>query len=206
MKRVFILSPATTTGKRAEYLHNSDADFPLAVKLRAGKATVEEAFSFLSGLYFRGKLAYAKHFAHAPAGVAPYYIVSSSRGLMSGKEHIDISVIEEFSRVPIDIKEQRYIRPLRRDLLALAPKLAPDDQVILLGSIATDKYVGPLVEIIGNRLHFPEDCRSRGDMSRGGLMLRAVAADHELAYARFSSITARRGARPPKLSSSPRDA
>ena len=67
--RIFLLSPAHCGGKRAELLLNDRASFSLAVRLRSeAGATLGEAFSFLSGLYFRGKLAYADHFARPPEG------------------------------------------------------------------------------------------------------------------------------------------
>ena len=47
-------------------LLNPAAEFPLALQLRSVEgATIGEVFSFLSGLYFRGKLTYAR--AHASA-------------------------------------------------------------------------------------------------------------------------------------------
>ncbi|HEX3275476.1 MAG TPA: hypothetical protein VHR43_11515, partial [Gemmatimonadales bacterium] len=56
--RVFLLSPAHLGGRRAELLLGGRGRFALAAKLREGEAVpIGEAFSFLSGLYFRGKLA-----------------------------------------------------------------------------------------------------------------------------------------------------
>jgi hypothetical protein len=52
--------------------------------------------------------------------------------------------------------------------------------------------------MFGPRLHFPADFVGRGDMSRGGLMLRCVTEGRELEYAPILGAT-RRGARPPKL-------
>ena len=44
------------------------ATFDLAVRLRGpGGAALGEVFSFMSGLYFRGKLAYARTFPAPPA-------------------------------------------------------------------------------------------------------------------------------------------
>ena len=50
-------------------------------------------------------------------------------------------------------------------------------QFVLLGSVATDKYVGPLLDVFGDRLYFPATFAGRGDMSRGGLLLRARGED-----------------------------
>ena len=86
----------------------------------------------------------------------------------------------------------RSIRKFKSDLAAGA-------RVVLLGSIATGKYVDVLTAGLGNRLHFPLAFVGRGDMSRGGLMLRAAADRVELDYAVLSADVQRHGARPPKL-------
>jgi len=52
--------------------------------------------------------------------------------------------------------------------------------------------------IFGHRLLFPEDFAGRGDMSRGGLLLRSVRAGEPLRYPPVGEAT-RPGARPPKL-------
>src|SRR5262249_32645808 len=69
---------------------------------------------------------------------------------------------------------------------------------VLLGSIASDKYVELLLEILGQRLLFPVDFVGRGDMSRGGLMLRAARSGTELPYGPVQGAV-RRGPRPPRL-------
>jgi hypothetical protein len=75
---------------------------------------------------------------------------------------------------------------------------------VLLGSIATGKYVEPLLECFGERLLFPEDFIGRGDMSRGGLLLRAVANDSQLTYRPIAAATTLKGTRPAKLLPLPR--
>jgi len=70
--------------------------------------------------------------------------------------------------------------------------------VILLGSIASPKYVDVLQSIFGERLLFPADFVGRGDMSRGGLMLRCVSAAEELVYVPIAGAV-RHGVRPPRL-------
>jgi len=65
--RVFLLSPANCGGVRAKMVVSPSAQFALAQQLRAaGGAQLGDVFSFVSGLYFRGKLAYARRFAAAP--------------------------------------------------------------------------------------------------------------------------------------------
>jgi hypothetical protein len=81
---------------------------------------------------------------------------------------------------------------------ALAGVLPTSSQIVLLGSIASGKYVNPLLEIFGANLLFPQEFVGRGDMSRGGLMLRCAQTGLELNYVSVRS-TVRRGSRPPKL-------
>ena len=69
---------------------------------------------------------------------------------------------------------------------------------MLLGSIATGKYVDPLLEVFRDRLVFPETFVGRGDMSRGGVLLRAARSGEELSYRPIAGAI-RHGKRPPKL-------
>src|SRR5690348_111080 len=65
--RVFLLSPANCGGQRARIVLSPRAGFPLARALRENSgAELGDVFSFVSGLYFRGKLAYARRFASPP--------------------------------------------------------------------------------------------------------------------------------------------
>jgi hypothetical protein len=195
--RIFLLSPAFCGGERAKLLFNPAATFPLATRLRAGGVPIGELFAFLSGLYFRGKLAYARAFAKPPKGAAGLLVITPTRGLVDPDTLLTLDDMREFAEVNIATQSERFIEPLARDAqaLALAAKSAP---AILLGSIATDKYVGTLAAAFGDRLRFPEEFVGRGDMSRGGLLLRSVRESAELAYIPVSGAI-RRGARPPKL-------
>jgi len=195
--RIFLLSPAYCGGERAKLLFNPDATFPLAIRLRAGGVPIGELFAFLSGLYFRGKLAYARAFARAPQGAPGLLVITPTRGLVDPDTLLTLEDMREFAEVNIASQSERFIEPLARDAraLAAASRTAP---AILLGSIATDKYVGILEGAFGERLRFPEEFVGRGDMSRGGLLLRSVRESSELAYIPVSGAT-RRGSRPPKL-------
>jgi hypothetical protein len=196
--RIFLLSPASTGGKRAGLLLSERASFPLASRLRTpAGAPLGEVFSFLSGLYFRGKLAYATMFARPSDGPGPL-VITSSRGLLDPATMIGLDDLREFATVPIDPQESRYAAPLIGDATKLRERLADGSEIVLLGSIASDKYVGVLGEIFGDRLVFPGDFVGRGDMSRGGLMLRCVREGRELAYTPVAGAT-RRGARPARL-------
>ena len=199
--RVFALSPASCGGERARILLRDEATFDLAVRLRtAPGATLGETFSFLSGLYFRGKLAYASAFARPPKEGEGVFVITTNRGLVSPRAHVTVSELREMACVPIDVDEPRYRGPMERDARALADAVGDDGEVVLLGSIATPKYVEILRAILGERLRFPAEFVGRGDMSRGGLMLRHVALGTELKYVPIVEGATRRGKRPPKLS------
>jgi hypothetical protein len=197
MKRVFLLSPAQSGGPRALLLLNERASFDLARRLRGPGAPLGEVFSFLSGLYFRGKLSYARRFACPPRGLPGALVITPGFGLRPADETIDLERLRAFGTVPIDSGETRYLEPLVRDALALATA-APRAEVVLLGSVASGKYVEPLAAVFGRRLVFPPSFVGRGDMSRGGLMLRCAEAGMELEYTPVIGAP-RHGPRPPRL-------
>ena len=197
--RIFILSPASCGGKRAALLFNDRAAFPLALQLRSAEgASLGSVFSFLSGLYFRGKAAYAEAFERPPESAAGTLIVTTSRGLLPPSTMVRIDDLREFAAVPIDIDEPRYSAPLTRATHLLGEAIGAECEVVLLGSIASDKYVAPLGGVFGERLLFPSEFVGRGDMSRGGLMLRCAREGRELDYVPVLGA-ARRGSRPPRL-------
>jgi hypothetical protein len=94
--------------------------------------------------------------------------------------------------------EPAYRLPLERDARLLCEHMGAECEVVLLGSVATPKYVEPLLEIFGERLLFPQEFVGRGDMSRGGLMLRCAQEMTELTYVPVAGAV-RHGTRPPKL-------
>jgi hypothetical protein len=195
-RRIFLLSPAHCGGKRAGILLNERAAFPLAERLRSPGISLGEAFSFLSGLYFRGKLTYAAHFARPPEGQAGVQVITTDRGLLPPDTMIGLRELREFGKVDIRADRPEYHTPLRRDLSRLEE--LDDLEVVLLGSVATGKYVDVLLEMLGERLLFPVEFVGRGDMSRGGLLLRAAEAGKELTYQPVAGAI-RHGPRPPKL-------
>jgi hypothetical protein len=199
MSRIFLLSPAHCGGERARLVLNERAAFDLARRVRASPgAPLGEVFSFLSGLYFRGKLTYALAFAQPPAGRAGVYVITPTAGLRPPDEPVDLARLRDFAAVDIESDDPRYREPLDRDARRLARQVGPDGEVILLGSIATGKYIDPLLAALGDRLLFPADFVGRGDMSRGGLLLRSARAGTELAYVGVRDAI-RRGPRPPRL-------
>ena len=194
--RIFLLSPAHCGGRRAEILLNERAGFPLAERLRSAGITLGEAFSFLSGLYFRGKLTYAGRFARPPAELPGVQVITTDRGLLPAHTPIHASDLRQFGTVDIRTDAPAYRGPLHRDLLRLAEN--PELQIVLLGSVATGKYVDVLLEVMGERLLFPVEFVGRGDMSWGALLLRAAEAGRELTYEPVAGAV-RRGQRPPRL-------
>ena len=196
--RIFLLSPASCSGRRARLVFNPQARFEVAARLRSpGGAPLGDVFSFLSGLYFRGKLAYARRFARPPEGTAGVLVITASAGLLAADEPVTLSHLERFARVSIDAAEDRYRRPLSRASRSLAER-ADGCEIVLLGSIASGKYVDVLGKIFGERLVFPADFVGRGDMSRGGLLLRRAREGRELEYRPVLGAV-RHGPRPPKL-------
>jgi hypothetical protein len=182
-KQIFLLSPAHCGGKRASYLFNEFASFDLARDLRRPRgAALGDIFSFVSGLYFRGKLAYARAFARPPRGASGVFVITPERGLVVPEERIAIEDLRALAEVPIKLSDPRYHGPLRRDLAKLGRRLQARCSVVFLGSIATPKYLEILVESFKDRVVVPAQFPGRGDMSRGGLLLRSVREGRELTY------------------------
>jgi hypothetical protein len=196
--RVFLLSPAKAGGPRYEMLLRERAGFDLAVKLRQGTATIGEVYAFISGLYFRGKMAYAEAFPAAPPGIPPALVIVPGAGLVPPETPVAIEQLRAIATIPVDERNPDY-----RDALLSAAKLldrhaGPACLYVLLGSVASGKYTIPLLEVFGERLLFPADFVGRGDMSRGGLMLRCARSGTELSYIPVTGAV-RHGARPTKL-------
>jgi hypothetical protein len=190
--RIFLLSPAYAGGQRARMILSDRAEFELARKLRGKKgAPIAEVFTFLSGLYFRGKIAYATAFARPARGTPGVFVITPTRGLVDARK-------SEFATVNIHEDDSRYRLPIERDAQLLAQTLPVESEVILLGSIATGKYVDVLMAIFRDRLRFPSEFIGRGDMSRGGLMLRCAMDRQELSYVAIAGAIVN-GKRPPKL-------
>ena len=201
---VFLLSPAYCGGRRAKMLLREGSSMALASRLAEGTLPLGEAFSFMSGLYFRGKVAYAAAFGRRVDTGPAALVITPTRGLQPPDTLISREVIEEFATLDVDHDEPRYRNPLVSDARALAAMLADDARVVLLGSVATAKYLDVLADSFQSRLYFPSAFIGRGDMSRGGLMLRSADSGEELEYISFASATPRRGPRPPKLAPLPR--
>jgi hypothetical protein len=196
--RIFLLSPANSNGIRARMLFSPNAQFELAERLRDSNVPLGEVFSFISGLYFRGKLAYAERFKNPPPEVQGVHIITATSGLLLPQEPMTLDRLKSISASNVDPENPDYRTPLDRDILRLRELAGTETQVVLLGSIATEKYAQPLLEVFGERLLFPRDFVGRGDMSRGGLLLRCCSTGSALDYVPALGAT-RHGRRPPKL-------
>jgi hypothetical protein len=180
-KHIFLLSPASLSGRRAGYLLSPRSRFELAARLAQGGAPLGEVFSFISALYFRGKWTYVKTFATTQLEDSAYVITAAS-GLVSPFALVRDSDLRAMAGVPIHHENPGYAHPLERDAAALASKLRAEDRVVLLGSIATPKYIAPLSKIFGRRLLIPSAFVGLGDMARGAMMLRAARENTPLDY------------------------
>jgi len=206
--KLFLLSPATATGRRALQLAAPRAGFAAAGRLRSAEGLpIGEAFCFMSALYFRGKLAYARRFASAWAesaelaeqpgcgggasgaemrlapGAGSILIIAPGFGLVSPEWPLTSERLRRLARTPVDPARRAYSAPLRRHARELASRLPAAARIVLLGSIATGKYLDLLLPILGERLLFPRAFAGAGDMRRGAMMLRAAASGEELEYA-----------------------
>lgn len=192
MNRIFLISPANCNGERAQWVLKKAAGSDLARRLRSPEgAPLGEVFSFLSALYFRGKLAYAQSFARPPSNGAGILIITPTAGLLPHDTMIRVSTLRGFSRVPINLKNRRYRYSLLRAVKRLATEVGPDCEVILLGSIASTKYIDILRPAFREQLRVPAQFIGLGDMSRGALLLRHVKENLELDYIAVASSCAR---------------
>ena len=189
--RVFLLSPANCRGRRAQQVLSPKATFSVAERLRAGGVPIGELFAHMSGLYFRGKITYAQAFGRA-------YVITPDEGLVPAEYPVTPEVLVRFADAEINLANPGYRVPLERTARDLATASESAAQFVLLGSVASEKYVQVLTAIFGQRLVFPSAFVGRGDMSRGGLLLRAAASGQELDYVPVVGAV-RRGSRPPKL-------
>jgi hypothetical protein len=197
-RRIFVLSPANAAGLRGKLLLSRVSQAPLMEQLRHRGAPLGEIFSFISGLYFRGKLAYARAYNDPPRRIPGVLVITASGGLVSPDRELKLAELREVVAGLVNPRESRYRVPLVRDALLLRDQMGPSCEVVLLGSIATSKYIEPLLDIFGQRLMFPAEFVGRGDMSRGGLLLRCVREQMQLTYVPVAGAVLH-GLRPAKL-------
>ncbi|HVW27966.1 MAG TPA: hypothetical protein VHC69_21530 [Polyangiaceae bacterium] len=181
---VFLLSPARLDGQRGALLTKATSNFDIARALRSPEgACLADVFSFVSGLYFRGKVAYAREFGQARARAPASYVLTAGGGLCALDERVTLARLERWASVVVSEKNPHFTAPLIR---TASEALAAHDaatRFVLLGSVATNKYVAPLLEVFGDRILYPKEFAGLGDKSRGALLLAAVRERRELAYA-----------------------
>jgi hypothetical protein len=198
VENIFLLSPANASGRRARLLLNGAGNLDLARRLQTAGAMLGDLFSFMSSLYFRGKLTYARTFSRGESEFSEVFIITPSRGLLSPATLITRADLLEMATCTVDAENPLYRIPLQKSARALQEKFGAHSNVVLLGSIASPKYVEPLGQIFAERLLFPAEFVGRGDMSRGGLLLRHAEQRSELRYIPVCSATLR-GPRAKKL-------
>jgi hypothetical protein len=175
-----LLSPANLAGKRGQLLLTPKSTSALALQLRSAEgAKLGEVFSFVSSLYFRGKLAYAHAFGLPEPGPL---VITAGGGLSRVDERVTLARLQGWAGVEIHHDNPHFTAPLQRQAAELLDASSPGTRFVLLGSVASRKYSQPLLEVFGARLLFPATFAGLGDMSRGSLLLKAVAEGRELTY------------------------
>ena len=184
--RVFLVSPVRLDGVRGRLLREGRGRSALAEALRSPDgAPIGDVFTYISGLYFRGKLTYARRFTRPPTGARwlarGVLVITQNRGLVPADSRIVRSHLDAFAGTDIAEDEADFVTPLQRDAESLLAAIG-DGDVVLLGSLATPKYLAPLSRVLGNRLVVPSVLHGKGDMARGALLLRHAKSGQELAY------------------------
>ena len=203
---IFLLSPANLGGARAALIFNPRSEMELARQLRSDAgAPLGAVFSFVSGLYFRGKATYAAAFGQPPPELGGAFVISAGEGLRSLDEPVTLARLRAWAEVPVDARNPSFTAPLVDHAAALERACGATTRFVLLGSVATEKYVRPLARVFGDHLLFPSEFVGRGDMSRGSLLLRAARDGRELAYEPVEGARLRGGRAapltPPKVAS-----
>jgi len=196
--RIFLLSPAKAGGRRYSILTSDHASFELALKFRAGSATLGEIYSFISGLYFRGKIAYAAAFGAAPGQSSSALVIVPGLGMLSPETVFSPEQLRATAQIDVDEDNPVHHDALLAAAAAVDRATGHQCSFVLLGSVASPKYTSALLKVLDHRLLFPAEFVGRGDMSRGGMMLRCAASGQELAYIPVSGAQLR-GPRPGRL-------
>jgi hypothetical protein len=189
---IFLLSPANLSGKRGKMVMNPAASFALARKLQSAEgAPLGEVFSFVSGLYFRGKVSYTKAFGRSKGGAKTGYVMTAGGGLYGLDDAVTLGRLRDWQGVAVSERNPHFTAPLVREACSLLDAHDASARFVLLGSVASNKYVLPLLDVFGERLLFPRRFAGLGDMSRGALMLQAARDGQELEYLPVTSASRR---------------
>src|SRR4051812_40276749 len=119
--RIFLLSPARLDGKRAHLLFHPATMFPVARALHStAGAPIGEIFTFLSGLYFRGKLAYAEAFARPPQGLnSGVFVITPNRGLLAPSVRMTLDELARLANTNIDASAEEFRAPIPMEKLSV---------------------------------------------------------------------------------------
>jgi hypothetical protein len=182
-----VISPATAHGPRARQLRRPDSNSTLARQLREEGVPLGDVFSFLSGLYFRGKLEYARAFACVPTDEAEgVYIITMTDGLVSPNARISVQDLERYAQCGEGAASAATA--LESTARALLHRMGSEGDIVLLGSVGTGKYTDLLAPIFGERLLFPRDVLHIGQLARGALFLTRAREQRELEYIPVAEI------------------
>ena len=77
---------------------------PLTARLANGGAPLGEVFTFMSSLYFRGKLAYASRFGRA-------FVIAPGRGLLPADVLIRTDDLRRMAEVPVEAPTELPLTP-----------------------------------------------------------------------------------------------
>ena len=141
-----------------------------------GGAALGDVFSFLSGLYFRGQADLRARVRGAAARRAGRSRHHAERGLLPAEEPVTLARLRAL-RARAD-RRGRAALPAARwtaTRATLADAIPPDTEVVLLGSIATGKYVDILADGLRRAAAFPGRLRRprRHEPRRAAPALRA---------------------------------
>lgn len=89
-------------------------------RLRNEGVLLGDLFPFISGLSFRGKLAYACAFARSPNDLAGAYVITACGGLIPPEKRVTLEQMREICIGDVDPANVCYCRPLTRDLHILS--------------------------------------------------------------------------------------
>jgi hypothetical protein len=195
---VFLISPANMSGIRGTRLLDEAGKTDVHARLKGEGVELGKLFTFVSSLYFRGKLAYGNAFGKTSSGRPGVYIITPGAGLISPETRVTQQELRAICRTEIDPNNELFCRPL--DIRRLR-ETCKGSRFVLLGSIATPKYIEPLMRALDGDLFYPSAFLGRGDMSRGSLLLNCVRTQVELDYVR-PEPPATHSKRPRKRSSS----
>lgn len=196
--RIFLLSPANAGGRRYSILTSDQASFELALKFRAGAATLGEIYSFISGLYFRGKIAYAAAFGATSGQLSSALVIVPGLGMLPPETVFSPEQLRATAQIDVDENNPAHYSALLAAASAVDRATGHQCSFVLLGSVASAKYTTALLKVLDHRLLFPAEFVGRGDMSRGSMMLRSAASGEELIYIPVSGSQLR-GPRPARL-------